>query len=63
MEERKEVYKDFEGKHILIITHSNFKYHTCNLRVLDSGVSFTDNRNQMIFLDINDIKFIQEVVS
>ena len=61
MEERKKVYKDFEGKPVLIITHSNFKYHTCNLQVLDSGITFTDNRNQKIFLDINEIKFIQEV--
>ena len=61
MKERKQIYKTFEGKKILIITQSNFKYHTSNLQVFSDCVKFTDNRDQEIFLDINEIKFIQEV--
>ena len=63
MEERKELYKSFEDKHILIITQSNFKYHTKNLQVFDTCIKFTDNRGQEILLDFSEIKFISEVSS
>jgi hypothetical protein len=60
--ESKQVYKFFENKPILVITISNFKYHTSNLHVLDDSVFFTDNRQQQILLKFSEIKFIQEVL-
>ncbi len=61
MEERKQLFKSFENKHILIITQSDFKYHTHNLKVLEDAVVFTDNRNQQIMLSLSEIKLMQEV--
>jgi len=63
MEERKQIYKGFESKRIFLITQSNFKYHTSDLKVLDDCVVFTDNRGQKIMLDFDEIKFCQEVQS
>tara|TARA_Y100000310_G_scaffold103891_1_gene102223 strand:+ start:263 stop:454 length:192 start_codon:yes stop_codon:yes gene_type:complete len=61
MKGRKEIYKSLERKNIFLITKSNFKYHTSDLKVLDDCVVFTDNRGQKIILDLNEISFCQEV--
>jgi hypothetical protein len=61
MKESKQVYKVFENKKVLIITNSNFKYHTSNLKVLDTQILFTDRLGQQILLSFSEIAFIQEV--
>jgi len=60
MDERKQVYKDFEGKQVLILTNSNFKFNTSNLKVLDTGIVFTDKFGKKILLSFDEIRCIQE---
>lgn len=60
MEDRKELYKNFEGKPVLIITNSDFKYHTNNLKCLDDSISFTDKFGKLIIISYYEIKMIVE---
>ncbi|MDO8623300.1 MAG: hypothetical protein Q7R52_03565 [archaeon] len=62
MEESKDVYKVFERKKVLILTNSNFKFSTNNLKVLDNGIFFKDKFGKEILLSFSEIRLIQEVL-
>jgi hypothetical protein len=62
MEERKQIYKRFEGKKVLILTNSNFKFNTNHLQVLDNGLFFIDKFGKEILLAFSEIRLIQEAM-
>lgn len=53
-------FKQFQGKAVLIITQSDFKYHTDSLQVFPKHVQFTDKYGCSLFLSNSEIKFLQE---
>jgi hypothetical protein len=62
MNQLNKVYKSFEGKKVLIITNSNFKYTSSDFKCLDDEFcSFTDNRGRFFVISMHEIKMIQEV--
>jgi len=61
MEERKKLYKDFQGKKVRIITKSNFTYSTNNLAVHEDCLKFVDKIGQQVLLSFDEVKFITEV--
>lgn len=61
MEENKKTYKSFEGKKVLVLTNSNFKYNTNNLKVLDNAIFFVDKFGNELLISFSEIKLIQEV--
>ncbi len=60
-EKKASQFKNFAGKSVLIITKSNFHYHTDELKVFGEYVEFVDKFGSDYFLSNDEIKLIQEI--
>lgn len=62
MEERNKVYKRFEGKKVFILTNSNFRYNTHDLKVLNNQILFTDKFGKQVLVSFDEVRTIQEII-
>ena len=61
MTDKTELYKTFENKLILIVTHAGYKYKTSNLKVYEDVIKFTDKYSNEVMISISEIQSIQEL--